>query len=171
MTSGELLRAFDWKWAGYWTLAFLANLPVPIAGIVTYVVESARPGVFSGCLVVYWVGLILCGCRFRVGRSLALGGALLIPFQFLPIPQVLFAMIADGMWSSAAGNSIISIHGFVDTGAFGPESSLAGFFVVLFSAWWMCVMAVWLGTVARWVHRDHPLWRNRPAHTDPDADS
>lgn len=169
MTAAPPAR-FDPKWACYWTVVFSANLPMPVLFAAQTVAESSQLGVLAGFAVVYWVGLVLCGFRFRVGRSLVVGGAILIPLQLFPIPQAVLTLIADLTWEWAGGRQIISVPVAYENGASVTENSLGAFWIVLFAAWGMSLLAIFFGAGARNLAGDHPLWWGKPAGADPDAE-
>jgi hypothetical protein len=162
--------SIDWRLAAFWTLVFAANLPVPILAINIFVAESAWFGLFVGFVTVYWIGVALCGWRYRIGRSLVVGGALLIASQFFPILQVLFATFADQAWMFLGGRDIIDPEGAWENGCSAVENSLGGFIVTFLAAWWMCVIAVVLGAWVRHLWSDGPIWQSKPLNADPDAD-
>lgn len=160
---------FDWTLAKKWAIVFAVNLIVPLLLGISTITPSGRFGMYAAFAVVYWVGLSVCGSRFRVGRSLVVGGAVLSVSQFYPVPQVLFAVFADGTWKLFGGRTIVDVEGAWENGASAIENTLGAFLVVLFASWWMCLLAILLGACIRYYREDFPLWRNPPANADPDA--
>lgn len=162
---------FDWTWAGYWTLVFLANLPVPAFLAIGILPSIGLLGLAAGLVVLYWVGLMVCGCRFRVGRSLVWGGIATAVSQFLPILQFACGMLGLLVWRWTSGCELGSFDnvGEDDGRDLGsPIDGVGAFVVVLLTAQPMWVVAILTGALFRSWAGDTPIWSHPPA--DPDAD-
>ena len=107
---------FAWDWAGWWTLVFAANMPVPVfLGLMAVGSDGGAWGLFGGLVVLYWIGFALCLFRFRVGRSLVLGGVIVALSQLVPIMHVFCGSFGLTMWDEIGGQSFFSDEGWDHT--------------------------------------------------------
>ncbi len=161
---------FAWDLVGWWTLVFVANLPVPLLGSWGAVLHGYACGVFGGIAMLYLLGAAVCGLRWRVGRSLVGGGALVALTQLFPLLQVFSGIFAMVVWSVVTGSSMFF-------GGSRPESNDMGGMVkgnfemcalVFLTAQPLIVCSIFLGAAIRFNHGDRPIWFTRPV--DPDAE-
>jgi len=161
---------FAWDWAGAWTGVFIANLTVPVLfGLMVVGPEGGALGLFGALAVPYWIGFILCGFRFRVGRSLVWGGGILAVSQVLPILQIVCGAFGLGMWDEIGGHSFFSDERWDHTqSGWQNDPNVGALVVTFFSAHPLLVLAVLIGATVRWYRGDRPIWFTRRA--DPDAE-
>lgn len=155
---------FDWPLAVYWTLVYSVNLCVPVLFGIASVPESAYPGMALGVVVIYAAGVLLCGYRFRSGRSLLWGGSMIAVTQVVPLHYFLVGGTALELWAGVSG---VNLRHFSD-GREPPEPSmvpiccLGTFVVTLLTAQPFLLAAFLLGALTRWLAGDRPIWRNEP---------
>lgn len=155
-------QRFAWDWAGWWTLVFVANLPVPLIFGLWATSKAGVWGMVGALVVLYWIGFALCLFGFRVSRSLVCGALVLAVLQFVPLPQFLAGAAALKFTETVCGRAPDR-----ELPATQVESELEAFFAVLLSAQPLWIIAILIGTSIRHGNGDHPLWSNR--RTDPDA--
>ncbi len=149
------LSRLDWLWA--WVIVFFANLPIPLVFARSAVGDAGMHGVIGGLLVLFWIGFALCLFRFRVGRSLVIGGAAVALWQVCPVFHYVAGVTAVFVWGWVRGSGVTT----------GSADNIDGFAIVMLASPPLWALAVLLGTAYRWAKRDTPLWSNR---TEPDAE-
>lgn len=160
---------FAWDWVGLWTLVFVGNLPIPVLFGQGVVGEGGMCGLFGALAVLYWIGFALCLFRFRVGRSLVVGGVFIAATQLLPILHILCGSFGLMMWEAIGGGRFFSDDGFEASGSgWQTDRNMAAVIIVFFTAHPLLVVAVLIGVVIRHVAGDRPIWFARRG--DPDAE-
>jgi hypothetical protein len=156
---------FAWDWAGWWTLVFVGNLPMPVAlGFSVVEREGGAWGLVGALAVLFWVGFALCLFRFRVGRSLVWGGVVFAVCQFFLVIHLFCGAFGMGLWENMGGQSFFSSEGWDHTRTgWQNDPNIAAFCIVLFSAHPLLLLAIVIGLAIRWCRGDYPLWFNRPA--------
>lgn len=162
-------QRFAWDWAGWWTLVFLANLPVPLLFSWGVVRNGCGYGLFGAVAMLFLLGATACGLRWRVGRSLCWGGAVVAATQCLPLLQIYAGYFAITLWDEISGVSSFS-ESITAQGGGGWELMRANFgvcAVVFLTALPFMFLAILLGAGIRSSRGDRPIWFAR--RTDPDA--
>jgi hypothetical protein len=158
---------FDWEMTKLWTLVFLGNLPVPVWFATGVSSGNGVVGLIAGLAVLYWVGLVLCAGRFRVGRSLVQGGTAVALSQFIPLLQISCGALAIGIWEEMSGFSLWGYGSRSNANDQPALYNLGMFVVVLMTAQPMWIIAVLLGAFFRWHLGDTPIWFHSSADPDP----
>lgn len=156
-------QRFAWDWVGGWTLVFVANLPVPLLASWGAVQQGSGVGLFGGVVMLYLLGAAVCGLRWRVGRSLVWGGAVVALTQFFPFLQVGSGILAVMVWDGITGAS--SFAGGIDPE--GPDerglvrANFGVCAVVFLTAQPLLVVALLVGAGLRAMRGDAPIWFTR----------
>jgi hypothetical protein len=142
---------FNWVWVLAWTLVFVGNLPVPL--VMGWVATrcGGRVGLIGGFAVVYWVGLVLNGWRFRVGRPLTLGGVWVAVLQILPALHLGIGHLAWWGWTQVSGVELGTPVPADGGGAVLLTHNVGAFVVVLLVALPLGTVAVLVDTFERWL--------------------
>jgi hypothetical protein len=152
-------KRFDWVWVLAWTLVFVGNLPVPLIMGLTATRCGGRIGLAGGLAVVYWVGLVLNGWRFRVGRPLTLGGVWVVALQILPALQLSSGYLAWWGWTQVSGVELGTPVTAADGGAVLLTHNVGAFVVVLVTALPLGTVAVLVDTFERWLRGEFAVVR------------
>lgn len=158
-----------WDWAGAWTGVFVANLAVPVLFGFNVVGKEGVYGLIGALAVLFWIGFAICLFRFRIGRSLVLGGVAIAIFQVFPILQIICGALGLTVWDQIGGHGFFSSDGVDDARrGWQHDPNIASFVVVLVAAHPLMVLAVMFGAYARWHYGDRPIWFTH--RTDPDTE-
>jgi hypothetical protein len=162
---------FAWDWVGWWTLVFVANLPAVVVFGGGVARAGGAAGMASGLAMLYLLGAMVCGVRWRVGRSLVWGGLIVAATQLVPVLQIGSMLVAvwtgDALMGAKRYGTCINTEGADAWGLALANCRVCG--VAIFAAQPQIVLALFLGTAVRRYRGDHPIWST--PRTDPDADA
>jgi hypothetical protein len=160
---------FAWDWAGWWTLVFVGNLPLPLLFGWGVVGSGGLFGLFGALAVMFWVGFALCLFRYWVGRSLVAGGAVVAVTQGVPILHIACGLFGEWVWLRMGGRPLMLADTPQGFGGWRGDPNVAALVVVFCTAHPLLVCTVLMGAVVRWFRGDRPIWFTRKP--DPDADA
>jgi len=159
---------FAWRWVWWWTLAFLANMPLVVIFGGGLARNGGAAGLIGGLGFLYLLGATVCGLRWPVGRSLVSGGWIIAATQIVPVLQ--FGSILLAVWTTDSvtgakrfGNSIDTYRTVEVTVNFQIGA------VVILAAQPQVVLALFLGAAVRRRCGDLPIWFSRPADLDAES--
>jgi hypothetical protein len=121
-----------------WSIAFVANLALPLffGWMVTY--EGGRIGMVAGVGLLWYLGYRICGASDACGRALVIGAIPVAAAQLCPILHIFAGITSVGVADAVCHGS------FANTGI---KTELGGFIATLSMGVMMIGVAAVIGTI------------------------